>query len=730
MFENVLKKSIEIGGRELSFETGRMARQASGSVFASYGETILLATATGAKEPREGIDFFPLTVDFEERLYSVGRIPGGFIKREGRPSEKAILACRIIDRPIRPLFPKGYKNDVQVVSTVLSVEQDNAPDILGINASSAALHLSFIPFLGPIAAVSVGRINGEYVVNPTIEQLKETELYIAMAGTKDAINMVECRAVEVSEEVVLNGLLFGHEEIKRIVAFIEDFRAEALALGIASEKYVFVKEEAPQEILDAVKPAAEERIAKMVRHSADIKMEKKAREEYFDQVEAEIIAEFVEKFPEHAALIKDIVSTTEKAVVRRIIAADKIRVDGRALDEVREIVCQTGLLPRTHGSSLFTRGQTQILNVCTLGAISDEQILDGIGLEDSKRFMHHYNFPPYSVGEARPMRSPGRREIGHGALAEKAIEPMIPDEDAFPYTIRLVSEAIESNGSTSMGSVCASTMSLMDAGVPIKAPVAGVAMGLIKDEEHITILTDIQGIEDALGDMDFKVAGTKDGITAIQMDMKISGITRNVFEEALEQARRGRLHILGKMLSAIAEPRAELSRYAPRIIRTTVHPDKIREIIGSGGKTIKKIVEETGAKIDIEDDGRVFIASVDAAMGERALNIIEAIVKDVEVGRVYLGKVVKIADFGAFVQIVPGVLDTSGKDGMVHISQMSNKRVDKVTDLLNEGDMILTKVLSIDNQGKVKLSRKEALREPEAANFEETLTGPKVKELV
>lgn len=729
MFEKVLKKSIEVGGRELSLETGRMARQASGAVFASYGETILLATATGTKVPREGIDFFPLTVDFEERLYSVGRIPGGFIKREGRPSEKAILACRIIDRPIRPLFPKGYKNDVQVVATVMSVEQDNAPDILGINAASAALHLSFIPFLGPIGAVGVGRIDGEYVINPTVEQMNESELYIAMAGTKDAINMVECRAREVSEEVVLNGLLYGHEEIKRIVAFIEGFRTEALARGIAAEKFVFEKEPAAEELLQAVKPVAEERLTAMVRHSAEVKMEKKAREEYYETTEEEIAASFAEQFPEDEETIKEIITVTEKEVVRRIIAKDKTRVDGRALDEVRQIVCQTGLLPRTHGSSLFTRGQTQILNVCTLGAISDEQILDGIGLEDSKRYMHHYNFPPYSVGETRPMRSPGRREIGHGALAEKALEPMIPDEDVFPYTIRLVSEAIESNGSTSMGSVCASTMSLMDAGVPIKAPVAGVAMGLIKDEEHITILTDIQGIEDALGDMDFKVAGTKDGITAIQMDMKISGITRDVFVEALEQARRGRLHILGKMLEAIAEPRAELSRYAPRIIRTMVHPDKIREIIGSGGKTIKKIVEETGAKIDIEDDGRVFIASVDADMGEKALSIINAIVEDVEVGRVYLGKVVKIADFGAFVQLIPGVMDTSGKDGMVHISQLSNRRVEKVTDLLSEGDMVLVKVLSIDNQGKVKLSRKEALRAPEAAQFQEKLTGPKVKEL-
>ena len=719
-----------MGGRTLTLETGRMAQQASGAVFASYGDTQVLATATGSLEPREGIDFFPLTVDYEERLYAVGRIPGGFIKREGRPTEKATLSARLTDRPLRPLFPKGYKNDVQVVITVLSVEQDNAPDILGINGVSAALHLSFIPFMGPIGAVSVGRVDGEYVINPTIEQCEKSDLFIAMCGTKDAINMVECKSNEVSEEVILNGLLFGHEEIKRIVAFIEDFRADALAQGVAAEKFVFEKAPYKPELESAVKPLAKETYDAIYHKCAAEKIHKHERDAMFAAVEGEIVAKFEEQYPDDIGEIKEIIGAAQKETVRRIIAGEKLRVDGRNVDEVRPIQCEVGVLARTHGSALFTRGETQILNVCTLGSLSDEQILDGLGIEDSKRYMHHYNFPPYSVGEARPMRGPGRREIGHGALAEKALLPMIPATEQFPYALRLVSEAIASNGSTSMGSVCASTLSLMDAGVPIKAPVAGVAMGLIKNNDDITILTDIQGLEDALGDMDFKVAGTAGGVTAIQMDMKIAGITRDVFEEALEQAKKGRMHILGKMLEAIKEPRPELSQYAPRIINTKVHPDKIREIIGSGGKTIKKIVEETGAKIDIEDDGSVYIASVDAAKGEAALRIIEAIVEEVEVGRIYQGTVVKIADFGAFVQILPGVMDTSGKDGMVHISELMGKRVEKVTDLLKEGDQVVVKVLSIDHQGKVKLSRKAAINQGIPEGLSESLHGSKVNELL
>lgn len=730
MFENALKKSIEIGGRTLTLETGKMARQASGAVFASYGDTQLLATATGTLEPREGIDFFPLTVDYEEKMYAVGKIPGGFIKREGRPTEKAILSDRIIDRPVRPLFPKGYKNDVQVVVTVMSVEQDNAPDILAINGVSAALHISFIPFLGPIGAVSIGRLNGEFIINPTVEQMEESDMFIAMCGTKDAINMVECKADVVPEEVILDGLMYGHEEIKRIVAFIEDFRAEALARGVAAEKLVFAKEPFDADLEAAVSAMTKEKFDAAFRHCASVKMPKKKREAYFEATEQEIIAAFEAEHPEEIDEIKEIIAKYQKETVRRIIAGDKLRVDGRKVDEVRPITCEVGVLARTHGSALFTRGETQILNVCTLGTIRDEQTLDGLGLDESKRYMHHYNFPPFSVGEARPMRGPGRREIGHGALAEKAVEPMVPSEDVFPYTLRLVSEALESNGSTSMGSVCASTLSLMDAGVPLKAPVAGVAMGLIKDGDDITILTDIQGMEDALGDMDFKVTGTSDGVTAIQMDIKIAGITREVFEEALKQAKRGRLHILGIMLDTISEPRPQLSKFAPRIINTQVDPDKIREIIGSGGKTIKKIVDVTGAKIDIEDDGRVFIASVDANQGEEALRIINAIVEDVEVGKIYLGKVVNIRDFGAFVELVPGVMDSSGKDGMCHVSELMNRRVENVTDLLNEGDMIAVKVLGIDDKGKVKISRKAALREGIPEDMQEVITGKKAQELL
>lgn len=692
-------------------ETGRMAKQASGAVFTVYGDTMVLATVTGTTEPREGIDFFPLTVDYEERFYAVGKIPGGFIKREGRPSEKAILTSRIIDRPIRPLFPKGYRNDVQIVTTVLSVDQDSTPDMTALIGASAALHISDIPFMGPIGSVIVGRVGGEFIINPTVEQAALSDMHIAVAGTKEAVNMVEASALEVPEEEILEAIMFGHEEIKRIVSFIEEFRAEALALGLAREKIEFVPEEPAPELEEKVSSVAIDKISEAVHKCAAEKMLKADRENYLKQIKSEIIAQFEEEYPEDLKMITTLVEKYEKEVVRKIIAREKIRIDGRQLNEVRPISVEVGVLSRTHGSSLFTRGQTQILNACTLGAVGDEQILDGLGIEESKRYMHHYNFPPYSVGEARPIRGPGRREIGHGALAERALEPVIPSEEDFPYTIRLVSEAIESNGSTSMGSVCASTLSLMDAGVPIKAPVAGVAMGLIKDEEHITILTDIQGIEDALGDMDFKVAGTAKGVTAIQMDIKITGIDREILTQALAQAREGRMHILGKMLEVIQEPRKELSPYAPRIIRTKIHPDKIRDVIGSGGKIIKKIIEDTGAKIDIEDDGRIFIASVDGSGGERALKIIESITQDVEIGRIYTGKVVKTTDFGAFVEIIPGVLDLPGKEGMVHISQLSPKRVEKVTDVVKEGDLVMVKAIGIDNQGRVKLSRKEVLKE-------------------
>lgn len=709
---NPLRKSIEVGGRTLTLETGRMAKQAGGAVFVSYGDTMVLATATGSQEPRAGIDFFPLTVDYEERLYAVGRIPGGFIRREGRPTEKAILSSRIIDRPIRPLFPKGYRKDVHLVATILSVDQNNPPDMQALIGASAALHISSIPFMGPVAAVAIGLIGDEFIVNPNLEQSEQSLMHLVVAGTADAVMMVEAGAKEIPEETMLEGIMFAHEEIKKIVALIEEFRAEAFAQGLAKEKIEFVKEKHDPDMESAVREAVGPLFREAMYRCSAEKMAKEPREELLDSIKASVMERFIEEYPEQQAAIGDIMYTVEKETMRSLIAKDKIRIDGRATTEVRHISCEVGVLARTHGSSLFTRGQTQILNACTLGSMSEEQMLDGLGIEETKRYMHHYNFPPFSVGETRPMRGPGRREIGHGALAERALEPVIPNEDVFPYAIRMVSEAIESNGSTSMGSVCASTLSLMDAAVPILAPVSGCAMGLIKEGDDITILTDIQGMEDFLGDMDFKVAGTVKGVTAIQMDIKIAGIGRPILAEALQQAKEGRMYIMGKMMEVIDKPREELSPYAPRILRMQINPDKIREVIGSGGKVIKKIVEETGAQIDIEDDGRIFIASVDASKGEQALNIIKNIVAEPEVGKIYKGKVVKIMDFGAFVEIIPGVMDMSGKDGMVHISQLANKRVNQVKDVCNEGDEMWVKVIGVDSQnGKVKLSRKEAMHD-------------------
>lgn len=696
----ILSKEIEIAGRSLTLEAGRLAKQANGAVLVRYGDTCVLTAATASSEPREGIDFFPLTVDYEERLYSVGKIPGGFIKREGRPSEKAILSSRLIDRPIRPLFPKGYRNDVHVVATVLSVDQDNLPDVASMIGASAALHISDIPFQGPIAAVVVGLIDDQLVINPTVEQAEKSLMHLVVAGTKDAVMMVEAGAQEIPEETCLDAILFGHEKIQEIVSFIEDFCNEAMELGIAKEK----KE--PQ--LYTIDPELEEKIRELATEpmqEAIRTKEKLEREANIDGVKNETIEKLLEEYPEQEKDIRNILDSIVKEYVRKLITVDKIRPDGRATDEIRPITCEVGVLPRTHGSGLFTRGQTQVLNVTTLGAIGEEQILDGLGLEESKRYIHHYNFPPYSVGDTRPMRGPGRREIGHGALAERALEPMIPSEEEFPYTIRLVSEVLESNGSSSMASVCGSTLSLMDAGVPIKAPVSGVAMGLIREGEHYTILTDIQGMEDHFGDMDFKVAGTKKGVTAIQMDIKIAGIDRNILKDALEQARKGRLFIMDKMLNAISEPRPELSPYAPRIITTMIDPDKIRDIIGPGGKTIKKIIDETGVKIDIEDDGRVFIAAVDSEAGAKALRIIESLIRDVEVGKIYIGKVNRITNFGAFVEILPG------KEGLVHISHLAEERIPKVEDVVSIGDEILVKVTEIDRQGRINLSRKEALRQ-------------------
>lgn len=715
--EGVLRKALPLAGRDLILETGRLARQAGGAVLVQYGGTMVLVTATASAEPREGIDFFPLTVDYEERLYAAGKIPGGFIKREGKPSEKAILSSRLIDRPIRPLFPKSYRHDVHVVATVLSVDQDCPPNVAGIIGASAALTISDIPFNGPLGAVAVGLIDGQPVINPTLAQEEKSQLHLVVAGTAEAVMMVEAGAEEVPEELLLECIMAGHEEVKRVVSFIQEFYQEARAMGLVKEKQEVPVVEVVAEIEEATRELATIRLKEVIQRGIAEKWSKQERDKQIEAckkaISEEILAAHSEaavEQPELARLVGELVTQVEKEIVRKMILEEGIRVDGRGLEDIRPISCEVGVLARTHGSALFNRGETQILTVATLGSISDEQILDDLGVEESKRYMHHYNFPPYSVGEARPIRAPGRREIGHGALAERALEPMIPSEEEFPYAIRLVSEVLGSNGSTSMGSVCGSTLALMDAGVPIKAPVAGVAMGLVKEGEKIAILTDIQGIEDALGDMDFKVAGTAKGVTALQMDIKIPGIDRFILSRALEQARRARLYILEKMLEVLPEPRKELSPYAPRMLTTVIDTEKIRDIIGPGGKVIKKIIEETGVEIDIEDDGRIFIAANDPKAGERALQIIEALTKDVEVGKVYSGKVTRITDFGAFVEIIPGVLGLPGKEGLVHISQLAEGRVGRVEDVVKEGDEILVKAIGFDPQGRLKLSRKEALR--------------------
>ncbi|PCL93953.1 polyribonucleotide nucleotidyltransferase [Paenibacillus lautus] len=686
---------MQLGGRPLVFETGRLAKQANAAVMVRYGETAVLCTVTASSEPKD-LDFFPLTVNYEERLYAVGKIPGGFIKREGRPSEKAILASRLTDRPIRPLFPEGFRNDVQVLNLVMSVDQDCEPEIAAMIGTSAALSISDVPFNGPIGGVAVGRVDGNFVVNPNIAEQEASDIYLVVAGTKDAIMMVEAEANEVPEEVMLEAIMFGHEEIKKIVAKIEE-----LVAACGKEKMAVKLHAVNETVNREVREFAKARLVEAVRIE-----EKHARQDAIDAINDEAYTVFEEKYLETPELLKDVKEVLHDIVkeeVRRLITHDKVRPDGRGLSEIRPIDCDTSLLPRTHGSGLFTRGQTQALSVCTLGALGDVQILDGIDLEETKRFMHHYNFPPFSVGEARPLRAPGRREIGHGALGERALSKVIPNEVDFPYTIRLVSEVIESNGSTSQASICASTLAMMDAGVPIKAPVAGVAMGLIKDGDHVSILTDIQGMEDHLGDMDFKVAGTPDGVTAIQMDIKIDGIDRAILQEALQQAKEGRMHILGKMAEAIQKPRETLSQYAPKIITMQINPDKIRDVIGAGGKIINKIIEETGVKIDIEQDGRVFIASSNDEMNKKALSIIEGIVREVAVGEIYTGTVKRIEKFGAFVEILPN------KDGLVHISQLSTERVAKVEDVVAIGDVITVKVTEIDQQGRINLSRKAVL---------------------
>ena len=660
----------------------------------------MLVCATVAKEPRPGVDFLPLSVEFEEKMYAVGKIPGGFIKREGRPSEKAILACRLIDRPLRPLFPKGFYNDIQVIATVLSVDQDVQPDIIAMLGASIALSISNAPFMGPIAGVVVGYVDGKYVLNPGVEERAKSRLHLTVAGTKDAVMMVEAGAQEISEEEMLKAILFGHEYIKQIVDFIAGIQQD-----VGKEKMPVNIHHASEELTARVRELAMDKVVWQMDT-----FDRHEREERTEQVKKEVHEALDEAYPEEGKDMDDILYAMTKEVMRKKILDLNIRPDGRTQEEIRPIWCETGLLERTHGSAVFTRGQTQVMTIATLGTLSEGQMLDGIGTETGKRYMHQYNMPPYSTGETRPVRSPGRREIGHGALAERALLPVLPSEEEFPYCMRLVSEVISSNGSTSQASICASTLALMDAGVPIKKPVAGVAMGLIQDTEtgNIAVMTDIQGLEDFLGDMDFKVAGTRDGITAIQMDIKIKGINEEILTRALAQANRGRMFILDKMAECLPAPRENMSPYAPRIISFKIHPDKIREVIGSGGKTINGIIAQTGVKIDIEDDGSVFIASPDEAAAKEAKGIIDSIVKDIEVGEVYLGTVVNIQTFGAFINLTPG------KDGLLHISRMDKKRVNKVEDVMNLGDKVLVRVIEIDPKtGKISLDRKCLLTEEE-----------------
>jgi len=688
----------DLSGRELKVTIGKVAEQANGSCLVQCGETVVLVNACASKEPREGVDFFPLSCDFEEKLYSVGKIPGGFIKREGRPSEKSILTSRLIDRPLRPLFPEGYRNDVQVIATALSVEQDNQPDILAMIGSSIALTISDIPFNGPTGSVNVGYVDGEYVINPTIAQREKSRLNITVSGTKDAIMMVEAGADILSEEEVLNAILFAHEEIKSICNFIETIKEE-----VGKEKSEVIIKQRDEDLFNSIIEFGKEQIISALR--TPNKME---REENLDKITKEIFEKFLPDYEDKKGEINSAIESVIVDEVRRLIIEEGIRPDDRELDEVRKISCERGLLPRTHGSGLFTRGQTQVLTLTTLGAPGEVQVLDGVIDEDDKRYMHQYNFPPFSVGDVRPLRSPGRREIGHGALAERALVPVLPSEEEFPYTMRLVSEVLSSNGSSSQASICGSTLSLLDAGVPIKDSVAGIAMGLIKDEKtnKIAILTDIQGLEDHFGDMDFKVAGTKDGITALQMDIKIDGISREILATALEKAKRARLHILSIMNDCIATPSEEMSKYAPKIFTMQILPEKIREVIGPGGKVINKIIDETGVKIDTFDDGRIAITADSRKNGERAIEMINEIVKEIEVGEIYSGVITTITNFGAFVELI------KGKEGLLHISNMTHERLNKVEDLFKVGDVVEVKVIEIDNQGKIKLSRKALLEKP------------------
>ncbi|MBY8908793.1 polyribonucleotide nucleotidyltransferase [Salinicoccus roseus] len=688
----------EWGRHKLTVEYGEMAKQANGAVLVRYGETVVLSTATASKEPRD-LPFFPLTVAYEEKLYAAGKIPGGFNKREGRPSEEATLTSRLIDRPIRPLFPDGYRNDVQVMSIVLSVDPNASPQMAAMLGSSLALGVSDIPFDGPIAGVTVGLIDGEFIINPSTDELEHSEIELQVAGTKDAVNMVEAGAKEVSEETMLKAIMFGHESIRKMVEFQQEILDE-----LNVEKRVFEQPETDADL----KREMEEKAQSLGLYDAIQDPDKKSREDAISEAKKRILEtldETDENYEEIHAEASAIVEKLLKEEVRRLITEEKVRPDGREPAEIRPLNSQAGILPRAHGSGLFTRGQTQALSICTLGALGEHQIIDGLGVDENKRFMHHYNFPNFSVGETGPIRGPGRREIGHGALGERALYQVIPNENEFPYTIRLVSEVLESNGSSSQASICGSTLALMDAGVPIKAPVAGIAMGLVMKGDQYTILSDIQGMEDALGDMDFKVAGTENGITAIQMDIKIEGLSEDILREALAQARGGRQEILDNMLATISEPRAELSKYAPKVEIMHIKPDKIRDVIGPGGKKINEIIDETGVKLDIEQDGTVFIGHSDASMIERAKEIIKDLTRVAEVGEIYMAEVRRIEKFGAFVQLFPG------KDALVHISQLDTSRVGKVEDVVKIGDKFLVKVTNIDNQGRVNASRKVLLED-------------------
>ena len=689
--------SMELAGRPLTIEIGKMAALANGSVLVKYGDTVVLVNVTASKTPRDGIDFFPLSVDYQERLYSVGKIPGSFTKREGKPADKAILVARAIDRPIRPLFPKDLRNDVCVDAMVLSVDPDCSPEVVAQIGTSAALSISDIPFNGPTAAVSVGYVNDQIVINPTLEQRKNNRLNLTVAGTKEKVSMIEAGADQIPEDIMLNAIMEGHTEIRKIAEFIECIQNE-----IGKPKFEYVSADVDHDFFEVIQEFAKDKMYAALQNS-----DKTERENKLDALNAEVEEFCKEKYGEEfdAATMKlsEAMYKLEKKTVRYMALEEHKRVDGRELDEIRPLSAEVDILPRTHGSGLFSRGLTQVLSICTLGTISDEQELDGLDEETSKRYIHHYNFPPYSVGEARPSRSPGRREIGHGALAERALVPVIPSQEEFPYTIRVVSEVLSSNGSTSQGSICGSTLALMAAGVPIKEPVAGISTGLVTDENdrnrHV-MLTDIQGIEDFFGDMDFKVAGTKNGITAIQVDIKIDGLTKEIIAEAFERTKVARQYILDNvLLKAIAEPRKEISKYAPKIITMSIDPEKIKDVIGSGGKTINKIIAETGVKIDIEDDGNVFIASSDAESANKAVEMIKNITMELEKGNTYVGKVVRIMNFGAFVEVAPG------KEGMIHISKLAKERVEKVEDVVKIGDMVKVKVIEIDEQGRVNMMR-------------------------